>query len=527
MRVINIPDISEIEKNVDGFIPSIARLVAAIAMRDGVVTTQEYAFLIDAANLLENFSNEPMFITSLIMRSLKNLDETDKILLIVKNNLVGQDFESRKAVLEIIMPLIRLQGDNAQDLLERIAKALDIPASDVIQGVDAPIRPRSFFNRATDSIRRWRGPKMDDDRDDVLTTLQAYGQVDLAKQIAALDQGASRHEIQAMCRDFAEQVTQDVDKLLRQRTAMTQRREIVELLNDATKASVRQVDQRLAALVKRIDWQKKAFREDVKAFVEDAANDVELVMRDRMRSDDWLDKNVWESFAKSQHGRAVQVRYGHLQRRYEQQIDLLNEELMLFREELMVSKSNFLESIDHKQFGRLVPLPSFSVRVLGSVDNIADGTLLATGVAAAGGVVAVASGAVAAAALAPLAAPLAVVVFGPMAVAGLWKWVSDPEKRKEKEMRGKRKIIEDGLDMMMAEKVAAHDKILEDIADEFYITASTCLTPLAHSSQRMLDIIVMQEKLIDKSAQHARKSIFQITGNWPEQGSGVPAHHIF
>lgn len=513
MRMINIPNLEEVEREASGFAPTIARLMAAIATQDGYVTTQEYACLIEAANRLTTFSDDPAFITALTMRSLDGPHDVEQVLTQLKDAAKGQEMEARKVALEIIVPLVRLQGDDALDLLERVAKALDVPVSGSALGVHGPIRSRTFLNRTTDSISRLVGRKTDENRYYLVTTLQAYGQVDLAKQIAARqEEGAAADEIQVMCRDFIEQITQDVNNLLQQRTAMAQRREVVELLNDATRASVRQVDQRLAALVKRIEWQKQTFREDVKAFVEDAANDVELVMRDRMRSDDWLDKNVWESFAKSQHGRAVQVRYGQLQRRYEQQFDLLNEELMLFREELMVTRSKFLDSVDHKQFGRLVPPPSFSARVLGSIDNFANGTLWATGLTAAGGVAAVASGTVAAAAFAPIAAPLAAVVFGPMAVAGLWKWVSDPEKRKDKEMRVKRKDIEGGLERMMAEHVATHDKMLDTIVDEFYIAASSCLTPLAHSSQRMLDIIIMQDRWIEKSALHAHESITRITG---------------
>jgi hypothetical protein len=296
--------------------------------------------------------------------------------------------------------------------------------------------------------------------------------------------------------------------LLRQRTALSRQREVVELLNQSTSATVRQVEQRLAALVKRAEWQKQAFRDDVQAFIEDAANDLELVMHDRMRTDDWLDKNVWENFAISQHGRAVQVRYAQLQRRYEQQIDLLKEELMLFREELMSTRSQFLDSIDHKQFGRLVPPPSLRARVLGSVDNLANGTLVTTGLAAAGGAAAVALGAVS---IAAIAAPLSAVVFGPMAVAGLWKWVSSPDKRKDREIRNKRKEIEAGLEDMMSETVSSHDKMLEGLIDEFFIAAETCLTPLVHSAQRTLDIVILQDRLIENSVRHTRDGIRLIT----------------
>ncbi|MCI4680620.1 hypothetical protein K9U39_19870 [Rhodoblastus acidophilus] len=65
--------------------------------------------------------------------------------------------------------------------------------------------------------------------------------------------------------------------------------------------------------------------------------------------------------------------------------------------------------------------------------------------------------------------------------------------------------------LQLRQTVAAHDKMLDGMIDEFFSAASTCLTPLVHSSQRTLDIIVLQDRWIEKSVRHTRDSLRLIT----------------
>lgn len=513
-RRLAIRDVEEVERAEGGFPAALLRALAAVAGKDGDMSTSEYACLVEAANAMAEGSPDPSLPTAVAMRALSEPEGIDRALKALRDAAKDMDREARRSALDTALPLLRLQGDEAGELFGMFAKALDVRCGPEDAGIAPPVRPRGMLDKAASSIGRLLGRREDERLAGMLAVAQAHGHAALAKAIG--DGIASGRtdvaELRGMCEELSARILRDVEELARQREALSQRREMVELLHQATSANVRQVEQRLAAVIRRVEFQKRAFREDVRVFVEDASNEVELVMRERMRTDDWLDKDVWESFAKTQHGRAVQLRHGELKRRYEEQIELLKEELMQFREELVSTRSAFMASVDHKKFGRLVPPPSFGARFFGAADTVANRTLVATGLAAAGGAAAVAAGAIGVAALAPIAAPLGAVVFGPMAVAGLYKWMSDPERRKEKEMRAKRKAVEAGIEAMMAETLSAHDMVLDGIVDEFFAASERCLTPLVHVARRTLDVAALQDRWMERSARHTAESVRLLSG---------------
>lgn len=500
-RKLAIRDVEEVEREEGGFPAALLRALAAVAGKDGGMSTSEYACLVEATNAMAEGVPDPSLPTAVAMRGLSAPEGLDKALKALRDAAKGVDSEARRLALDAAAPLLRLQGDEAEGLFALFAKALDVRCEPAAFGISPPMRPRGMLDKAASSIGRLLGHREDERLAGMLTVAQVHGHAALAKAIGdrIASGGSDSADLRRMCEELSARILRDVEELARQREALSQRRELAELLHQATSASVRQVEQRLAAVIRRVEFQKRAFREDVRTFVEDAANEVELVMRERMRTDDWLDQDVWENFAKTQHGRAVQLRHGGLKRRYEEQVELLKEELMQFREELVSTRSAFMSSVDHKQFSRLVPPPSLGARFFGAADTVANHTLLTTGLAAAGGAAAVAVGAVSMAALAPIAAPLSVGVFAPMAVAGLYKWISDPVRRREKEMRAKRKAIERGIESMMAETLALHDAVLDGIVDEFFSASERCLTPLVHVARRTLDITSLQDRWMGRS----------------------------
>ena len=503
MRKLVIPSVEEAERAASGFVPAFSRVLASIATSDGPLTTLKYNCLIEAANWLASEYEESTLPTAIIMRSLESPANFQSALKRLKTETEAVPEETKNTALEIARPLISLQGEKASDLMSELCEAFDISVDDErpVNGFDpTALRPRGFF----DSIKRkiW---KRDDRFNMLMVMANAYDQVEVAKEICEIlisKESVDLSQIRQKCRELVSLIQADATELMNQRVTLAKTMELADRLCEVASANYRQIEQRLAALHKRVEHEKECFNEDVKDFIEDSTNEVEFVMRDRMRTDDWLDEYVWESFAKSQHGRLLQVRYGKLKNRYERQIELLKEELMIFRDELTISRPSLLSSINHKEFARLVSPATLRARFMGGVDKLTNRTLFATGIGA-GSVAAAAHFVPAAAAvILPIAGPLSAVIFAPMAIAGLYKMISNPNKRKEREMRDKRKEIEAGLEEMMRGALETHNNTLNAIVDEFYKAAEWYLAPLMHSSKRAIDIVQLQDRWIQESVKN-------------------------
>ncbi|EPY02288.1 hypothetical protein [Magnetospirillum fulvum] len=539
MRKLAIKSVEEAEFEAGGLVPALSRALAAVTVLDGTVTTSEYLCLVEAANALADQSDDPAMPAAIALRALAAPEGLDTALRRLREAALGLEEEVRRAGFEVALPLLRVSGDDARDTADRFAAALGLEVDVETLDIPAPVR-----------IRR-RGPKpgpfsrLVNRREDerllaILAVAQAHGHTALARSVGEqLAEGNTNlAALRASIADLSPRIEAQVERLTAQREALGPQRQLAEILSLSITANVRQIEQRLAAMIRRIDFQKETFREDVRTFLDDPANGVDLVVRELMFQDDPLDRDIWDSFANSSHGRSVQLRYGELQRRYESQITLLKEELMQFREELISNRTTFMKTIDPKRSASLAPPPAVGAAVdaepmhtrpfgrnttptvrreswLGqNVPRIFEfGDLLANVVLVLGALVIgigayeVLLEALTLQDLLPQGLTLAAALGVPMLLAGLYKWLASPEKRRVRAARRRRARILSRLDGLMADTVATHDRILDGVVEEFFVAAEQCLAPLVHSTQRTLDVTVLQDRWIDRSTRATRDSL--------------------
>jgi hypothetical protein len=539
MRKLEIRSVEEAETEAGGLVPALSRALAAVTVLDDTVTTSEYLCLVEAANALADQSEDPAMPAAIALRALAAPEGLEIALRRLREAARGQEEEVRRAGFEVALPLLRVSGDDAQDTAARFAAALGLEVDIESLGIAAPVRLRRRSSRPS-PFSRLVNRREDERLLAILAVAQAHGHTALARSVGEqLAEGNTNlAALRASIVELSPRIEAQVERLSAQREALGPQRQLAEILCQSIAANVRQIEQRLAAMIRRIDFQKETFREDVRTFLDDPANGVDLVVRELMFQDDPLDRDIWDSFANSGHGRAVQLRYGELQRRYESQITLLKEELMQFREELIANRTTFMKTIDPKRSASLA-LPSTAGSVV-EADPIHTrpfgrntspsirreswlgqnlprlfefGDLLANIVLIVGALVIcigayeVLLEALTLQDLAPEALTLAAALGAPMLLAGIYKWLASPEKRRIRAARRRRARILTRLDGLMADTVSTHDRILDGVVEEFFSAAEQCLSPLVHSTQRTLDVTVLQDRWIERSARATRDSL--------------------
>jgi len=539
MRKLVIKNVEEVDAEAVGVIPALARALAALVMQDGTVTTSKYLRLIEVASALGEGGDDPALPAAIALRALAAPDGLEIALRRLSEAARGEEDEARRAAFERILPLLRVSGDAARENAIRFAEALGVAIEVETLGLPAAVRVRRPARRAS-PFSRLTVRQEDDRLLAILAVAQAHGHDRLAQAIGAqLAAGsADLTALRAACAGLAPRIEDEMTRLAAQQEALGPRHQLAEVLCQVIAANVRQIEQRLAAMIRRIDFQKETFREDVRTFLDDPINGVELVVREMMTQDDPLDRDIWECFANTTHGRGVQLRYGELQRRYEVQIALLKEELMQFREELIANRATFLQTIDPSRstplaapaaaatvaegeaiyprpFGRNTApsvrretwLGLHLTRAFEIGDLIANGVVIVGGVVAASGVIGVLGEMVSLEEVLANALPIAAGFGVPLLLAGVYKWQASPEKRRLRSARRRRARILSRLDQLMADTVATHDRILDEVVEEFFATAEQCLTPLVHATRRTLDITVLQERWLDRSVRATRDSV--------------------
>jgi len=539
MRKLEIRSVEEAETEAGGLVPALSRALAAVTILDGTVTTSEYLCLVEAANALADQSDDPAMPAAIALRALAAPESLETALRRLRDAARGQEEEVRRAGFEVALPLLRVSGDEARDTAARFAEALGLEIDIDSLAIPAPVRSRRRSSRPTAFSRL--GNRREDERLlAILAVAQAHGHTALARAVGEqLAEGTTNlTALRASILDLSPRIEAQVERLTAQREALGPQRQLAEILCQSISANVRQIEQRLAAMIRRIDFQKETFREDVRTFLDDPANGVDLVVRDLMFQDDPLDRDIWDSFANSSHGRSVQLRYGEMQRRYESQITLLKEELMQFREELIANRTAFMKTIDPKRTASLAqPAAVGSVgdaepihtrpfgrnttptirrdswlaqnlpRIFEFGDLLSNAVLIVGALVICVGAYEVLLETLTIQDLLPEALTLAAALGAPMLLAGIYKWLASPEKRRVRAARRRRARILTRLDGLMADTVATHDRILDGVVEEFFVAAEQCLSPLVHSTQRTLDVTILQDRWIERSSRATRDSL--------------------
>lgn len=93
-RRLSIRDVEEVERAEGGFPAALLRVLAAVAGKDGEVSTSEYACLVKAANAMAEGAPDPSLPTAVAMRALSEPESLDKALTALREAAKGKDKEA-------------------------------------------------------------------------------------------------------------------------------------------------------------------------------------------------------------------------------------------------------------------------------------------------------------------------------------------------------------------------------------------------------------------------------------------------
>jgi hypothetical protein len=301
MKELVIPNVADAEEEVSDFVAVLARVLAALAMANGPITILEYTCCVKTVSKIAESMNDPglsasdgpALLAAIVMRALASgRSDLDGALRELKAASTSLPDDVRKAALEMTAPIVALQGDEAHDLYARVAKALNTRVDQRVLANFVPPRERSFLNIIKGFVKQ-----RDQRLNGILGVAFAYGHAQLVEEISNKLAEGRPQDVEAarkMCQGLVQQIKADADELFRQRESFALRRELVTKVSDAISSTVQQVKQRLHALERLVELQKREFAEDVEDFIANAVNEIALGLQDRVRGGDWLmlSKNV-------------------------------------------------------------------------------------------------------------------------------------------------------------------------------------------------------------------------------------------
>ena len=501
------PDLDEHLRSDRGFPSAFLRAICAVALEDGDVSLAEFA----ALDELVRRTADSALSAALLLHGVEHPVPLPVALADLQQASSNTDSALRAAAFDAALPLLRLQGERSRDIVTRFADALGHPLSPADldagpNGQDAPL-----WTRMT------RGSKRLLDREGLValtedcihltgdTALRAPLEAYLDRQ---LDAGELRRQVEQACA----RALQRIDAFEAQVAARVDQagdlRQAAGALTTEAEQLRRQIGQRLAVVDARIAFERQTFREDIDELVHDAGNGFVLEASERLKTDDWTQARVWESIGQSQFGKDIERRVTRAIGRREEALRLMYEDLRLFQEDMQLTRVSILERQHHTQYAQLIPPLRLGARVANVVDDAAKLTL------GAGALSIVGTGAAAyllgSAAVLPLVAPAAPLVGGAMVVAGLVKWFSDPQRRKDKELQHKREAFERALREQLEEAERSFTQQLERIGRAFHETAENTLRPMILEGQAAERLASHQGRLARQLVARSRQGLSRI-----------------
>lgn len=473
----------------------VASLIASVASGDGVLTPREFSASLNVADAVAGLSDDPAVVRSLTLRAFdvapKSLDVLLKDLAATRSSIPEQ---ARRPILESFFPLLATQAEQARPLARRIADALDIKNVESVLTTSAlPSekggvthllrRAGNVFTRGTDKLS-------------IATEIANFtGDEELARVLQAdrreRDDNLNRALVAALTRlqarlDVLEQVDPEASKHLNVATSLEHQAEALE----------RQWKARLNAIEKRIVMLRRHIKEDVEALSEDGGDAAEVDLRRMserrgilLRSDD---RDARERMI----SKSLAHRHDKLRRRYDEQVQLLRDELLVFREDATAAARDTVVPINLAEWRLAVPQATLGARVKDVLDRSADRTLAGGAVAAAGAAGAFGTGLIAPAAVAGVvAAPVGAVVITVVAAAGLWKLYANREERLRTEQRVRAEAVRQAAKDKVAVAISDVSASLDEVAEGFRQVSLGQIAPLRQDAERIREMCALQSEL--------------------------------
>lgn len=500
------PKLSEYLAAGNQFQIAFARAVGAIAGSYGAITVAEFSAISDIAR---QAGGSPL-VNAVFMHSVEQATSVDVAFSQLAKCSSSLDMSERLTAFRLAFPVLVVQGEQARPLARKLAKALGLtPAVSATDIDELPVEDeRGIIESIGDQARGLFKSK--DVTKTVIDFAQQFGEPSLIKNARDFGRGSlTIEQLRSSTLSTIERVERDIISYREQEAlAGAADSALIGMIQNAREVE-RQVEQRLALVCARIQFERKAFRDGVEDAIHDAGNAIELSLSGRLRTDDWRNKDAWEDYAHNSAGREIEARLNRLLDRHEQALKFLKEDLRMFQNDLNLVFSSIAERQHHTAYAKLVPSMRLSTRALNVADSAATATLATGSIAAAGAGAALYF--LGAAAALPVVAPAAPIIAGGIALAGLYKWLTNPEKRKHEEIKDKRKAIEQALRARFNEAEASFNSQLDQLASEFHASAEVLLTPIILNAEAAEQVTGMRQRLAERAITRCQSAIKQLT----------------
>ena len=485
--VLERPELERSVRDEPGFRLDLLRWLIAVASADGQVNLAEYQVIHELA---EQGGSALDLVTAL--RMVEQPGSADAALAGLRSAAAGLDEETRRQVMAQALPLLRLQGSEALPLATRLAAALDLPLTPEVRAACADVAATPSLQTALSSpLRTLQGRGL---RTAAVDAFRLTGDARLTAAIDRYSAGqATLQDLQDGIATALQQVDghcQAFEQGLRERPADDPG---LQAAIDSAEQLFHHIGQRLAIVQARIEADKAQFDEEFDEVIHDAGNAVELQMLDRLKTDDWTVKKVWDSMGRSTFAKELERRVDRIARRHERQLHLMKEDLRLFQQEYRLVQAQVIERTHHSRLKSLMPGLRAGTRVLNATEDLATATL-ASGVVAGIGTGA-AIYALGTAVVLPVIAPIAPIAGGALLVAGAIKWMMDKPGRMGEEVRDKRQAFEDALRERLSQMRDSYFGQLDQAGQEFLASARVLARPVLLEAQARRELIALERRV--------------------------------
>lgn len=481
----------------DSFPSAYLRVIGAIASDDGLVSLAEYS----AINDIVKNSDESAVASVALLHALERPTPLKDALVALKNASAGTDTNFRQAAFQAARPLLQLQGFASRETARKLSSALSIEHVKTDFDEFPCEKDQAFLKKMVrSSMRLMKGKDLRNLAD---MCLSVTGDAKISQYVVDYEDGLItadelRGRLNAACVEVNKQIQSFKEQL-----------QVAEFASNATTAYLKtaqelkkQVAQRMANMEARLCFERDTFEEDMDYLIHDAGNAFEVEVTERLKTDKWKLARVWESIGRTTFAKELESRVRRVVTRREEMLRLIKEDLRLFQEEMRITRISILRQQHHTRFSSLMPTLRVGTRVVNAVDSAATVTLGTGGVAIAG--VGTAVYFLGTAAVLPVIAPALPFIAVPMLIAGVFKWFSDSEARKDGEIGHKRLAFEKTLRDQLLQAQASFNGQLDAVANDFQKSAVQMIQPImleAEAADRLASLQVkMAKRLIEQSS---------------------------
>ncbi len=482
---------------------ALCQLAAAITHYDRHVTLAEYTELAVFANNLAELTESASVASYLILQSLDKKITYDQALARLRTCADQMDLTTRRAILDLLQPLVALQHEDRAKLACDIAAAIGLPGA-APRAEEQPT-PTGWLTPPTDPRRVLPANR----RSDALKTFAlVYQQHDLLRAIVEEDAETIARELECAKHSVLSEL-QAYLRLLEQQEANVAQQHLTRV----TDAYKQQMDLRLQSVDQRIASQIDQIKDEVREFRDTVADSILLALREEMDLAAWEESEFWSLRGEIMAETLIDEKLDRFHRRYERLLGEWQAELDSLGAEMTALQHVTLRSMSMSGAGRLIEPLSLGIRgkILGlktakRVRTVGTIGIMGTLGLAAAGVVNVTV----------LLSPPGLAVAAATALAAFIVSGANPSKWKRGQLHRVERALKKKLEFRLTPVIKELEERLSRTPTRFQEAIDEALRPIVLESALIEEVDRLQRKLIVRYANEQIRQInkLSVSSNW-------------